>query len=72
MQWRIYDFPDGGANRWVKGKNLLSNKIFAENWMKMTEIGLNIWMIGCVPIFHDCLDWKIQENSSRLTNHRRE
>ena len=29
-----------GANSWVWGKNLLFDKIFAENCMKMKEIGL--------------------------------
>ena len=33
-QWRIQDFPDGGSNLWVWGKNLL----FAENCMKMKDI----------------------------------
>ena len=34
LRWRIQDFPDGGG-----GEILLFDKIFAENWMKMIEIG---------------------------------
>ena len=35
----MVDFP-GGANPLVWGKDLLFDKIFAENCMKMKEIGL--------------------------------
>ena len=37
IQWRIQDFPEGGANPWDWGKNLLFGKIFAENCMKMKD-----------------------------------
>ena len=37
LQWRIQDFPDGGAN--PKGNtNLLFDQLFPENCMKMKEI----------------------------------
>ena len=36
IQWRIQYFPEGGANPW--GKNLLFDKTFAENCMKMKDI----------------------------------
>ena len=35
----IQHFPDGGANLWFWGENLLFAKIFAENCMKMKEHG---------------------------------
>ena len=36
----IHDFPDeGGANPSVRAENLLFDKIFAKNCMKMKEIG---------------------------------
>ena len=39
MQWRIHYFPDGGAKPWFWRENLLFGKVFAENCMKMKEIG---------------------------------
>ena len=33
MQWWIQDFPDGGANPWVRDENLLFDKIFSEKWI---------------------------------------
>ena len=39
-QWRIRYFPDGGrGNPWFWSENLLFGKAFAENCMKMKEIG---------------------------------
>ena len=39
-QWRIQDFPDARRQPLSLGqKNLLLGKIFAENCMKMKEIG---------------------------------
>ena len=38
-QWQIQDFPEGVANPWVWSENLLFGKIFAENRMKIKEIG---------------------------------
>ena len=35
----IQDLPDGGANPWRGGKNLLFGKIFAKSCIKMKEIG---------------------------------
>ena len=37
-QWRIYDFPEEGANPIVRGANLLFGKISAKNCMKIKEI----------------------------------
>ena len=47
-QWQIQDFTDGGANPWVWTKNLLFDKIFAENWMNMKEIGPKLDLV-CPP-----------------------
>ena len=39
IQWRIQDFPKKGANSQSGCANLLFCKFFAENCMKMKEIG---------------------------------
>ena len=39
LQWRIQDFPQGGANSQSGFANLLFCKFFAENCMGMKEFG---------------------------------
>ena len=39
MQWRIQDFPDGEGQAREMCANILFDNIFAENCMKMKEIG---------------------------------
>ena len=40
IQWWICNFPDrgGGTKPWIWGENLLFDKIFVENWMKMKKM----------------------------------
>ena len=39
FQWQIQDFLNWGANPWLWDKKLMFGRIFAENFMKMKEIG---------------------------------
>ena len=32
--------------------------------------GMESSVMGCVPMFCDCMDWKTPRNSSHLINHR--
>ena len=45
-QWRIQGFPDGDTIPQDRGENLLFDKIFAKNCMKMKEIRPR----GCVSL----------------------
>ena len=49
VQWRIQDFPDGGANTQGGCANLSFGQIFPENSMKMKEIGLGTRVPGTSP-----------------------
>ena len=53
-QWRIQDFPDrvggGIADPSIWGENLSFSKIFAENCMKMKEIGPGACVLAPPPL----------------------
>ena len=70
-QSRIQDFPDGGANPWVWGKNLLLAWVLpktAWKWKKLNREGVRPWhpQILNPPIKNDndayhIKEWKCQE-----------
>ena len=49
IQWQIQDLTDGGAWPWVWAKNLLFDKIFAENLDE--KLGKEIALRGASPDF---------------------
>ena len=57
----------GSANPWVRGKNLLFDKILAENCMKMKEIGPKARVPGApLPGFANVHKWVIFNKLKRM------